>query len=535
MTGDDRLRAELTALEGSAPTDLPPRPPLPVRRRVSRLWLPAAVTLGAGLLVGILGGRWLETLGPTGSTTPSGTIAANASATPSSSPAAVALRWSVEDFLPEAEAHPGAITLVGDRLIVTGADQDGPAAWYSGDDGATWQRASVTGGGGGEGRPTAMGTVVGDADRLLSLGWVTLGANDADRRSVLWTSIDYGLTWQRVLDDEVPPRLHDLAAGGPGFVAVGNANPSNVGLPDIEPPHAAVWLSADGQDWERLPDDEVFQLAAINAIAERDGQLVAVGSRRIGEDDVPAIWRSSDARLWSRVELSSAHGAIASLAVRPEGIVAVGSAGQLATAWRSTDGLAWTSNAIDQTAGVTATGVAANGVGIVAFGVSTQIIDIPGFVWFEPVGAPPSPQEVGADLSDVTAMGDAFVGVGGCQAWADCFSDYLVFATPVTAQPDAPPVLSGDLVGTLGGDRDLETGCAWLTDSAGKRWEVLWPRGYRITFPEGRDPVLTGPDDEVVARAGDTVAVNGAPPSGLGSHCMVGELFEATQLVGVER
>lgn len=261
--------------------------------------------------------------------------------------------------------------------------------------------------------------------------------------------------------------------------------------------------------------------------------LVAAGAWREGEDDRPAIWRSSDGRRWSRVDLSSAHGAIESLAAGPEGFVAVGSADQLATAWRSADGETWTAETIDPTTGVAATGVAANRLGFVAFGVSTQIIDIPGFVWFAAAGGPPLAQEIGTDLRDVTAMGDGFAGVGGCQAWGDCFSDYVVFARPVTPRPDATPRLRGDLVGTLGGDRDLETGCTWLTDSTGKRWEVLWPEGYRVTFPEGPDPVLLGPGDEIVARAGDTVVVNGAPPSGLGSHCMVGELFEATQLVGV--
>lgn len=534
MTDDDRLHAELAALERSAPTDLPPRPPLVMRHRVSRLWLPAAVMLGAGLLVGLVGGRWLETLGPTGSTRPTGSLVANASAMPSSSPETVALRWSVQEFLPESGAQPGALAAIGDRLIVTGADQDGPAAWFSDDDGGTWQRASV-GGGDDQGRPMTMGTVVGAPSRLLSLGWVTLSANHADRRSVLWTSTNVGLTWERVPGDSVPPRLHDLAAGGPGFVAIGNANPSNAGLPDVDPPHAAVWLSVDGQDWERLADDAVFQLARMNELAGREGLLVAVGSRRIGEDDVPATWRSSDGRRWSLVELASAPGAVEGVAAGPEGFDAVGSADQLATAWRSADGVTWTSETIDHTAGTTATGVAANRAGVVAFGISTQLIDVPGFVWFAPVGGPPSRQDVGTDLRDVTAVGDGFAAVGGCQAWGDCFSDYLVFARPMTSRPDASPRLLGDLVGTLGGDRELETGCAWLTDSTGKRWEVLWPDGYRIVFPVGREPVLIGPGDEMVASAGDTVAVNGAPPSGLGSRCMIGELFEAAQLVGVER
>jgi hypothetical protein len=534
VTNDDRLRAELTALERSAPTDLPPRPALPGRRRAPRLLVPATVTLAAGLLLGILGAQWLETLRPSGSTGPTGSGSASSSATPSTSPEAVALRWSVDAFLPESGAQPAAITDVDGRLIVTGSDQDGPAAWYSDDLGATWHRASVVGGGEDQ-RPTGLGTVAGNADRLLALGWVTLSANDGDRRTVLWTSTDFGRTWERHPDDGVPPRLHDLAVGGPGFVAVGNANLSNAGLPDVDPPHAAIWVSADGREWERLPDEAAFQLARMNAIAASDGVLVAAGAHRASEDDTPAIWRSSDGRRWSRVELSASPGAVENVVAGPDGFVAVGTAGQVATAWRSADGLAWTAETIDQTAGVTATGVAVNRLGIVAFGVSTRIIDVPGLVWFASAGGPASQQEVGTDLRDVVAVGDGFVGVGGCPPWGDCFSAYLVIARPVTAEADASTGPSGDLVGTLGGDRDLEAGCAWLTDTAGKQWEVFWPEGYRITFPAGRDPVLTGPGDEIVARAGDVVAVNGAPPSGVGSLCMVGELFEATELAGVQR
>lgn len=538
MTGDDRLRAELEALERSAPADLPPRPPLLGQRRGLQLVLPAAATLGVGLLLGILGSQWLETLRPTGSARPTASDSATATPTPSSSAVVTALRWSVEPFVPDSGAVPGAVTEVDGRLLVTGRDQDGPAAWYSDDSGATWRRASV-GGGGEEGRPMALESVAGNADRLLSLGWVTLSANDADRRSLLWTSTDGGLTWERIPDDGVPSRLHAVVAGGPGFVAVGNANPSNAGLPDVDPPHAAVWISSDGRAWERLPDEAAFRLARMSAIAERDGLLVAAGAAREGEDDVPAIWRSSDGRRWSRIELSSSSGAIEDIAAGADGFVAVGSSGRtglLATAWRSADGLSWEPETIDPTGGSAATSVAVNPAGLVAIGTSTEFIDVPGFVWFAPVGDRAGQQDVGADLRDVVAVGDLFVAVGGCGPWADCYSDYLVIARPVIAgQPDASPELSGDLVGTLQGDRDLEVGCAWLIDASGKQWEVLWPEGYRITFPTGRDPVLIGPRGQIVAGAGDLIAVNGAPPSGLGSFCGVGELFEATQLVDVQR
>lgn len=534
MTGDDRLRAELEALERSAPTDLPPRPPLPQRRRGTRLWLPATLTLGVGLVLGILGTQWLEAIRPSASTGPTGSGNPSPSATPSTSPEAVDLHWSVEAFLPETGAQPGAIGRVGDRLIVTGRDRDGSAAWYSDDGGADWQRASIVGGDD-EGRPVALGAVAGGADRLLSLGWVTVGANDADRRSVLWASTDAGMTWERIADDAVPLRLHDLTSGGPGFVAVGNANPSNSGGPDLEPPHAAVWVSADGREWERLPDEAAFQLSRVNAITGRAGTLVAVGSVRVGEEDVPAIWRSSDGRQWSRAQLSASPGAIESIAAGPNGFVAVGSSsedGQRAMAWLSADGETWAALTLDEAGGGVATGVAVNALGFVAIGTSTQSVDAPRFVWFVPAGGVASRQDATAEVSDVVGTADLFIGVGGCGPLADCYSHSLVIGRPVTAaQPDASPAPSSDLVGTLHGDRDLEVGCAWLTDSTGKQWEILWPEGYRIAFPAGRDPVLIGHDGEVVARAGDVIAVEGAPPSGLGSHCMVGELFEATRVI----
>lgn len=539
MTPDDRLRAALEALERSAPTDLPPRPPRsppPGRRPASPVVLPAAVTLVAGVLLAILGSQWLAAIRPPGSTNPIASGDAHATPTQTTPAPGIDLRWSVDAFLPESGASPSAITEVGERFIVTGSDLDGPAAWYSDDGGATWQRATILGTGDGQ-APMALGMVVGDPDRLLSLGWLNVGANDADRRSVLWASTDLGVTWERVADEAVPPRLHDLAAGGPGYVAVGNANPANAGLPDVDPPHAGVWLSPDGREWERIPDQDAFRQSSMRAIAVRDGLLVAVGSHRVEGDDVPAVWRSSDGRQWSRVELSQGPGAVENIAVGPDGFVAVGSSSQgsaQATAWLSADGETWTAETLDHSAGGVATGVAVNRLGYVAIGTSTITVDGPGFAWFVPNGGAGSAQDVGARVLDLVGANDRFIGIGDCGPLADCVS-FLIIGRPATAEAQDPsPGLTGDLVGTLHGDAQLETGCAWLTDSTGKQWEVLWPPGYQITFPAGRDPVLTGSSGETVARAGDLVAVDGAPPTGLGSRCQVGELFEATRITGVQ-
>lgn len=529
MTPDDRLRANLESLERSAPTDLPPRPPVRGRRPGFPVALPAAVTLAAGLLLAILGSQWLAVIRPPGSNDPTASGDASATPIPSTPAAVIELRWSVDAFLSESGANPGAITEVGGRLLVTGSDVDGPAAWYSDDRGTTWQRASILGTDD-EQRPMALGMVAGEPARLLSLGWLNVGANDADRRPVLWASTDLGTTWERVRDEAVPLGILDLAAGGPGLVAVGDETP-------IEAGGAEVWLSSDGQSWERVPDQDAFQRSRVNAIAERDGVMVAVGSRLVDGNDVPAAWRSSDGRQWSRVDLSPLVGAIEDVAAGPEGFVGVGSStdGELhATAWHSADGETWAMQTLDETAGGVATGVAVNRLGFVAIGTSSISVDAPGFVWFAPVGGTASEQDIGAQVLDLIASGDRFIGIGGCGPLADCQNPFLIRARPVFVQPDPSPGLAGDLVGTLEGDAELETGCAWLTDASGERWEVLWPRGYQIKFPAGRDPVLTGPGGAVVARAGDLVAVDGAPPTALGSRCQVGDLFEATRVVGVQ-
>lgn len=377
---------------------------------------------------------------PTTSTLAPPAVGTGTEPTPAASPPVTALRWSVEPFLPESAAQPAAITEVGSRLIVTGSDEDGrrpidsaPAAWYSDDDGVTWDSASIIGDDA-DRRPQALGSVAGNDDLLLSLGWVYLGGgNDANRQSVLWASTDRGVTWERITGDAVPPRLHDLAAGGPGFVAVGNANPSNSGLPDLDPPHAAVWVSADGLEWERI-DEAGFQLARMNAITERDGLLVAAGSQRVGEDGRPAIWRSLDGRQWSRVELSASPGAVRSVAGDPDLFVAVGGSIQEGTVvWLSPDGLTWTAQVLDPMPGGRATGVAVNGIGFVAIGTSAQTAGGLGSVWFAPVGGAASPQTVRAYMYDVVGAGNRFVGLGtGCGPQTDCLvSHFLVIGRPV--------------------------------------------------------------------------------------------------------
>lgn len=94
---------------------------------------------------------------------------------------------------------------------------------------------------------------------------------------------------------------------------------------------------------------------------------------------------------------------------------------------------------------------------------------------------------------------------------------------------------TADLVGTLGGDSQLEGGCAWLDVDVGRstveadRVEPSWPQGYRVEFEPVR---LVGPDGQVVAEAGDLVMVDGALRPDVVTVCMVGPVFDATRIHG---
>lgn len=84
------------------------------------------------------------------------------------------------------------------------------------------------------------------------------------------------------------------------------------------------------------------------------------------------------------------------------------------------------------------------------------------------------------------------------------------------------------VTGVLSGDRELEGGCVWLLDSSGARWEVIWPDGYMDGFRDGVPALLK--NGTVVASEGDIVTVTGRRPTGLGSRCMVGTLYDATEV-----
>lgn len=95
-----------------------------------------------------------------------------------------------------------------------------------------------------------------------------------------------------------------------------------------------------------------------------------------------------------------------------------------------------------------------------------------------------------------------------------------------TSEPPPTDAASESITGELGGDAQLEGGCAWVDDGA-TRWEIAWPAGYAVTF----DPVtLTGPDG-VTATEGHTITVHGSEVRDAVTTCQVGPLWQATNVV----
>lgn len=105
-----------------------------------------------------------------------------------------------------------------------------------------------------------------------------------------------------------------------------------------------------------------------------------------------------------------------------------------------------------------------------------------------------------------------------------------VTPSPVAASTPHP---SADMVGRLLGT-ELAGPCSFIA-ADGHLWTVIWPDGYRIQSDNHVDPVLVGPDGRVEAVEGHLIGVNGVATEGMSPVCMTGQIFEAREIVFVDR
>lgn len=194
-----------------------------------------------------------------------------------SQPEAAAAWWSsdglhwVADPLPEgaAGARMNAVTHGGSTYVAVGQDAAGAAIWWS-PDGGTFRRVALA---------TAAGTrlldVAAGGPGFVAVGW-TVDSSQVQHAAV-WTSAD-GLSWQvdpaaSALDSV---QLDGVTAWTGRLTAVGTA-----------PAGAVAYVSLDGVSWQALPAGPGFSGAAFRAALVDRGGLLVAGRASIG----PSLWR----------------------------------------------------------------------------------------------------------------------------------------------------------------------------------------------------------------------------------------------------
>jgi hypothetical protein len=211
-----------------------------------------------------------------------------------------------ERFMTDVAAGPnGIVAIGGDRSDLNDDGVTETVVWHS-TDGLVWETVESD----------VIGLAQINAVSPRGSGFVAVGVTYTDGlpgRPAVWLSPD-GREWSEVADESlaagpgyVDGELFDVTEGGPGLVAVGCefTEESGDGFESWINRHPGIWVSTDGNDWERLPDDSVI-----------DPNIELHGYR----DGIPTC--------------------IATVAASESGFVGVGDWGD--RAWLSTDGYTWT-------------------------------------------------------------------------------------------------------------------------------------------------------------------------------------------------
>ncbi len=191
---------------------------------------------------------------------------------------------------------------------------------------------------------------VGVAAALVAAGSEDRSPATTPQTTTPTTPLLSSLTWSRVphddavFGDKVPftDGMRDVAAGGPGLVAVGEGDDG-----------IAVWTSVDGITWSRAPHDKAVFGGANTMWSVTTGGpgLVAVGGGKGPEhqrdDGEATVWTSVDGIAWSRVRhdetIFGGEGQQQMVSVTAGGpnLVAVGWDTSDAAVWTSVDGITW--------------------------------------------------------------------------------------------------------------------------------------------------------------------------------------------------
>ncbi|MGP4027576.1 hypothetical protein [Actinomadura sp. 3N407] len=195
----------------------------------------------------------------------------------------------------------------------------------SADGGRTFEAARVEGLDGGEPGAAEILRAVGGGPG----GWVAIGTRPGG--GVVWTSED-GRTWQRRPDaagDVFGPgnRVSQVIRTDKGFLAIGEHSPKR----DFSDSVPALWLSADGQNWDALTGGQTGLPLRGKVVVEEaasSGGVVLIQSMHAPEPGEPTFhraWRSTNGgRTWSPAKIPAPKGTRGlKVGGGPAGLVAV--------------------------------------------------------------------------------------------------------------------------------------------------------------------------------------------------------------------
>jgi hypothetical protein len=206
--------------------------------------------------------------------------------------------------------------IVGGWLVGGDPNDRRPGIWTTAD-GSSWIEATVTLPSDGSLHGSLSGLAVGSGTDVA----VGLVQSDTSRSAAVWTSTD-GKTWSPAAADASfsGALMNSVAAGGPGFVAVGKDDNG-----------AAVWSSTDGASWKEEPAVPGAAGAQMLAVSASGGRFVAVGY----DSNTALVWTSKDGLTWTQSSTASdmAGAQALSAAVGSSTDVVVGASSNSAKAW----------------------------------------------------------------------------------------------------------------------------------------------------------------------------------------------------------
>jgi tRNA A-37 threonylcarbamoyl transferase component Bud32 len=216
-----------------------------------------------------------------------------------------------------------------DSLLAVGHEATGEsidAAVWTSSDGTVWTRETAFSFGG-TGHEEMLGATTFNGD-LVTVGYGT--APGEGRDAAVW--VKSGGTWSRVTDDSLggpgDQQMNAVLDAGPDLVAVGSDTSGEV----------PVWVSTDGRTWDRVRSQVAFAgpgAQSMYALARIGSVFLAAGSSQTVQGDLNgAVWLSADGKSWKRLPPTTSTSALAGLGQQrvnslvrfgPRRLIAVGS------------------------------------------------------------------------------------------------------------------------------------------------------------------------------------------------------------------